>query len=210
MKNVIIDFQTFGFDATTCPAIGCSVFMFDWKRFGDKPYSFQEIVDGSKNFKLSVQEQVEKYGYVVEQDSIEWWGGRLPSIRKAIKPSSNDLGVDDFIVNLIEHMQKSPKFVYWWTRNNTFDPVVLYGLSRRVGKNSDIQDIFKPWRVRDMGTYIDAKFDFSSDTNFIPVEDSEYWNETYVQYNCSHDIAADVLRLQSIFRAEHDLDMVKM
>lgn len=209
MKNVIIDFQTFGFDAKTCPAIGCSVFTFDWKRFGDNPYSFQEIVDGSKNFKLSVQEQVEKYGYIVEQESIDWWGERLPSIRKSIKPSSSDLGVDDFIVNLIEHMKSSPKFAYWWTRNNTFDPVVLYGLSRCVNKQSEIQDIFKPWRVRDMGTYIDAKFDFSSDTNFIPVEDSEYWNDTYIQYNCSHDIAADVLRLQTIFRAEHDLTMAK-
>jgi hypothetical protein len=209
MKNLIIDFQTFGFDARTCPAISCSLFVFDWKRFGDKPYSFQEIVDGSKSFKLSVQEQVGKYGYILEQESIDWWGERLPSIKKSIKPSITDLSVEDFVQNLLEYTDSAPKFVYWWTRNNTFDPIVLYGLGYNAKRDAEMKNAFKPWRVRDMGTHIDAKFNFSSDTNFIPVEDSEYWAETYVQYNSSHDIAADVLRLQAIFRAENDLEMVK-
>lgn len=62
------------------------------------------------------------------------------------------------------------------------------------------------YKVRDVRTYIDAKFNFTTKSGFVPLADEKYWGETFVAHDSSHDVAADVLRLQAIFRAENDLE----
>ena len=57
--------------------------------------------------------------------------------------------------------------------------------------------------------YIDAKLDFKVKNNIIPLADEEYWNKTFVAHNSSHDVAADILRLQTIYRLENDLEQTK-
>jgi len=43
----------------------------------------------------------------------------------------------------------------------------------------------------------------------VPVSDVDYWNSAFVAHDSTHDVAADVLRLQAIHRAENDLEMVE-
>ena len=65
------------------------------------------------------------------------------------------------------------------------------------------------WRVRDIRTWIDAKFDFSTKNGFVPIADVEYWENTFIGHDSTHDVAADVLRLQAIHRAENELEQVE-
>jgi hypothetical protein len=76
-------------------------------------------------------------------------------------------------------------------------------------KFTAITDNLNPWLVRDTRTYIDAKFDFPKINGFVPVADEKYWAVTFVKHDSRFDIAADVLRLQAIIRAENDLDQVE-
>ena len=66
------------------------------------------------------------------------------------------------------------------------------------------------WKVRDMFvvTFIDAKFNFyTTRSGFVPLADEELLGKTaFVAHDSSHDVAADVMRLQTIHRAEHDLE----
>ena len=63
MRNdFIIDFETFGKDAQSCAVIDCSVMVFNWdKMVSDNPYTTADITK-TKRFKLSVMDQVKKYG----------------------------------------------------------------------------------------------------------------------------------------------------
>ena len=65
------------------------------------------------------------------------------------------------------------------------------------------------WRVRDTRTFIDAKFDFKTKNGFVPVSDEAYWSEAFKEHDSIHDIAADILRLQAIHRAENDEEQMK-
>jgi hypothetical protein len=40
------------------------------------------------------------------------------------------------------------------------------------------------------------------------VSDEQYWNKTFIKHDSRFDIAADILRLQAISRAENDLEMI--
>jgi len=207
-KDLFIDFQTFGFDPNKCAIINCSMFVFDWGLFGTDPYSFKSIVSNVSTFKCSVKEQVTKHNFEVDSNSVDWWAGKSQNHKETIKPKKDDLSLEDFYDKITSHIENCP-YVYWWTRNNMFDPVVLQRVSHSVGHQDLHSNKFKPWRVRDVSTYIDAKFDFTTDTNFIPLEDEELWKKEYLQHYSAHDIAADVMRLQAIYRAENDLPTTK-
>jgi hypothetical protein len=71
-----------------------------------------------------------------------------------------------------------------------------------------LNEYLRWWRVRDTRTWIDAKFNFSQKNGFIPVADTDYWAKYFVAHDSTHDVAADILRLQAIHRAEHDLEQV--
>ena len=64
--------------------------------------------------------------------------------------------------------------------------------------------------VRDMRTYIDAKFDFETKNGFCPVSDDEAWDRTFKAHDSSWDVLADVLRLQAIVRAENDMEQIEI
>jgi hypothetical protein len=58
-------------------------------------------------------------------------------------------------------------------------------------------------------THIDAKFNYTTRSGFIPVADEKYWESAFVAHDSTHDVAADVLRLQAIHRAENDLEQIE-
>ena len=77
------------------------------------------------------------------------------------------------------------------------------------GQSKLMNEYLKFWKVRDVRTFIDAKFDFSTRSGFVPLADEKYWNEAFVAHDSTHDVAADVLRLQAIYRAENDLEQTR-
>lgn len=186
--------------------LDCSWVVFDWDRFiSDNPYSLKEIIDTSHRSKLDVKEQI-GLGYKVSKDTLQWWNDQGSEAKKKILPSTNDVSINTFMIDFIESL-RGVNLQYFWSRSNTFDPIILERLARDNGSWSELSNILKFWIVRDTRTYIDAKTNFNRKMNsFIPISDENYWNETFIKHDSRCDIAADILRLQTLTRIDNDLD----
>lgn len=209
MRNdLIIDFETFGQNQCTCPIINMSVYVFEWERFKVEPYSFMELVNGAVTFKVSVKDQTTNYNYVPEKDTVQFWQDQPEDIRKHAIPSKKDLKLSDFCDHFLDFLLESPKIDYWWSRNNGFDPLILWNAYRHTNKKHSLDQYIPFWKLRDTKTHIDTKLDFNNNNSFVPISDEVYWKENFKMHNSRHDIAADIMRLQTIYRAENDLEIL--
>lgn len=204
-----MDFETLGQNAQKVPALDCAYTTFVWERFLDEPYSFDELVLSINKTKLSVEEQVKVYGAKYTQDDLKWWQDQPKELRKNIMPSEEDATVQEFMNAIIEYLRHSEKIEYWWSRSNTFDPIIMWRLAQYVDQDLLLNEYLKFWRVRDIRTFVDAKFNFTTRNGFVPVADEHWWNENFNAHDSIHDVAADILRLQAIYRAENDLKQVE-
>jgi len=210
MKDLIFDFETLGSEPTDCVVIDCSAMVFDWDRMlSDNPYTLNDI-KLTKKFKLSVSDQVKNYNYRIEDEVLEFWQKQDKEVRNQIKPRSDDLTVEEFVKQFHDFIIDSG-VKHWWSRSNTFDPVILTRLFDSQGKKQHLYEYLKFYLVRDTRTYIDAKFNFQNTKNgFCPVEDDAGWEKAFKAHDSSFDILADVMRLQAIVRAENDLEQAKL
>lgn len=206
---LIFDFETMSKKSTSCPAVDLAAIVVDTDRFiSDNPYSLRNVADVTK-WKLSVADQVKNYGAIVEKDTVEFWAKQSPEVRAKVKPQADDLTVDAFVESFHQFLIRSPKIDYWWSRGNSFDPVIIERLFEYAGKMPHFEQYLKFWRVRDIRTYIDAKLDFPKTNGFVPVSNEELWNKVFKQHDSSWDIIGDVLRMQTIARIENDLEMTE-
>jgi hypothetical protein len=139
---------------------------------------------------------------------LAWWEKQGEEAKSKLKPQPNDLTIEQFSDNIFAYLIEVGKIDYWWSRGNSFDPVLLDRVMIDVGKQELMNEYLKWWRIRDIRTYIDAKFDFSTRSGFVPVADSGYWKQAFIAHDSTHDVAADILRLQTIHRAENDLEQL--
>ena len=200
------DFETFGQNTRTCPAINMAYLVVDNDRFvSNNPYTYDELLSKVVVLKLDVQDQVENYGYIVEPSSLEFWSKVSPEAKKQLKPSPNDLTLTNFCDKLLLDLNNY-KIDYWWSRSNTFDPAILHRIGDDTGYTSKLDYKLKFWKVRDIRTFIDAKTNFSLNHNgFIPVDKAE-WDQKFKLHDSKHDVTADVLRMQKLYRLENDLE----
>lgn len=209
-NDLIIDFETMGQNESTCAVIDCAALFFEWRRFtSDTPYSFEELLTMTHRYKLDVKKQVTDHKFVIEEETLKFWQSTEPSTRARITPQKDDLTITQFCNQFIEMLSMNKKVDYWWSRSNNFDPPIIWRLMRHGNRFHDFNQYVMFQRLRDVRTFIDAKFDFDTVNGFVPVGDEQYWNSTFKQHNSEHDIAADVLRLQAITRAENDMEQVK-
>ncbi len=203
--HFIHDFETFGQSVIRAAIINCAYMVFDWDRFASvDPYTYDELLNEVKLLKLDVAQQV-KDGYVIEQSSIDEFWSKMPAdVKKQLQPSNEDLTYDDFCGKLI-HDLVNVKIDYWWSRSNTFDPILLWRIFEDSNKLEDLHKKLKFWKVRDVRTFIDASSDFELNRNgFIPIEKSE-WDAKFKAHDAKHDVVGDVLRLQTIVRLQNGL-----
>lgn len=207
-QDFIIDFETIGQNQLKAPILDAAYVAFSWDRFTTDPYSFEELTSLAKTDKLSVAAQMTS-GCSYTKDDLAWWQGQSKEAKSKIKPKPDDLTIEEFSANIFEYLREVGKIDYWWSRGNSFDPVLLERVMNQLDKHLLMNEYLKWWRIRDTRTYIDAKFDFQQKNGFVPVSDVEYWSKAFVGHDSTHDIAADVLRLQAIVRAENDLEQVE-
>lgn len=208
MKHLFIDFETFGRNTQDAALIDLSVFVADTdKMISDKPYNLHTLNEITR-FKLSVKDQVDNYGWKVYEDTVKFWSTVSEEARKHIRPLKTDLTVEQFVDAFLKFLIESGKIDYWWSRSNTFDPILLWRIFDTVNKYNHMNEYLPFWRIRDVRTYIDVKLDFPKKNGFIPIQDEETWNKNFVEHNSSWDVLADVLRMQAILRAENDLELI--
>ena len=205
MKHCFIDCETLGQPVHNCAVIDFSFIVVDTEKFvSNKPYSTHDV-SLVKKFKLSVKDQVDNYDWMVYKDTVDWWQSLPNDARKKIVPKKDDLTVKEFITQLASYLNDFGKIDYWWSRSNTFDPVILARIFDAEGKHEMFKQYFPHWKVRDIRTYIDAKLDFPKKNGFIPIDDEEHWAKVFVEHDSAWDVLADVLRMQKIVRIENDL-----
>jgi hypothetical protein len=207
-KDFIFDLETIGANVHVCPVVDMSYATFEWDRFGQDPYTFEELItDTVKTVKLSVNDQMANYNCSFKRGDVEWWEKLPEHARQKLKPTTNDLTVSEFCDSILEYLREQVNIDYWWSRGNTFDPIILWRLMNKE-QTSLLDQYLKYYKVRDIRTHIDAKFDYTTRSGFVPVADEKYWNQAFVAHDSIHDVAADILRLQAIFRAESDLEHI--
>lgn len=206
--DFILDFETIGQCARKIPAIDCSYTTFVWDRFLEQPYTFEELISTIQKSKLDIKHQVEDHGFSYTKEDLQWWMDQAPAVKKNIVPKPDDLSISQFIEKMIDYLRGQPKIDYWWSRANGFDPVILDHLADTVKKDKFLNEYLPYWKVRDTRTFIDAKFNFTTKNGFVPIADTERWEQIFNAHDSTHDVAADILRLQAIHRAEHDMEQV--
>lgn len=197
MADLFIDFETLSIDPTNCAVINFSWVVFNRGVFTKGAYSFQDLLDRTEQVKLNVKDQVQRFGYEVSADTLKFWKSQPDEVRVQALPSANDITVEAavavFSSSIASHANEGNKIERWWSRGNNFDPVILRRLFRDVGRNLD--DVLNYSAMRDIRTYIDARFDFkigAGETNF------NLDGVVVKKHDSRHDIVADVLRMQKI------------
>ena len=207
-KDFIFDMETIGARVSVCPVVDMAYATFDWDKFLTDPYSFEDAVDCVHTLKLSITDQMENYGCKFTKEDLQWWE-TLPTVaRNKLKRSPDDLTIVQFCDTLLKYFKEESTIDYWWSRGNTFDPVILGRLMDATDNEYLFKQYLKFYKVRDVRTHIDAKFNYTTKNGFVPVADESYWNSAFIAHDSSHDVAADILRLQAIHRAENDLEQV--
>lgn len=209
-KHLMFDFETMGKNALTNIVLDCSYLMFDWGRFeSDTPYSCEELLDMAQKSKVDVAEQ-KKYGWTCTQADIAWWAEQSIEVKRStLLPTKDDLSLEDFYEEIADFVRTNGPMERWWSRGNTFDPIVMQRVATQVGKYEEFDKLFMYWGVRDTRTFIDSKIEgHDIKNNFVPIEDESYWSTFFKHHDSRYDITAEVMRLQTLVRAESGFPMV--
>lgn len=201
-KHFILDYETIGQDVFHVPVVNCSYYIFDWSRFtSDNPYTFEELINEIKFAKFDIEEQIKSKTAKFQMSDLEWWNEQGEEAKKQLKPSPDDMTVGEFTNTLYDYIDGTRLF-RWWSRSNTFDPILLHRNFRDYWHRSKLDEVLPYWLIRDIRTYIDTQFQFKNRKNgFCPYDNEDEWNKVFVAHNSVHDVAADILRMQKIERA---------
>lgn len=194
-------------DASSCAVIDFSVFLFtDKVMLSEVPYGLNSI-DKVKKFKLSVKEQVKSYKYGVSDDTRQFWSKQPAAAKALIQPKPDDLTLEQFGAQFFEYLEtrEETKLSYWWSRSNTFDPIILSRILTDLGLIEKFNRIAPHWKLRDTRSFIDGALGFPKKNGFVPMEDEAKWKENFVEHDSAWDVLADVLRIQGIIRSQKGL-----
>lgn len=201
--DVIYDFETVGNNSLKAAPVCMAAFCFDRSRFLENPYTFNEIVENCFYEKLNFEKIIKEHQYELNKESFNWWQNLPKEARQQLTPSEKDLDLDDFIINFESYLKKHKPIKYHWTRGNSYDPIILDVLLSKSTVDHELNNILKYWQVRDIRTWIMSKFgeDSNQRDDFVTKD----FEKDFIKHLCTHDIAADVLRMQYIIRIENDL-----
>lgn len=190
--SCIFDFETLSQEQTNGVVLSMALLNYCESRFvGDMAYTFDELVENTHTIKFDVEEQVRKYKRQINKDTLNWWSNQGESAKQQLKPTDQDKSIDEIYKFFIVNKSVNVKKVY--TRGNTFDPIFLEYICRQINKPLP----YDWWEVRDTRSLIeglswgtDLKHSFKPEgcENFIP-------------HNPQHDIAMDVMRMQTLAQA---------
>ena len=189
---IIYDFETLG-DQYNGVAVSLAVLKFNENNYTLNPYNYNDLVSQAEFIKFDVEEQVKTYKRKISKDTLEWWNKQSEQAREQLKPSPSDVSISDLWKLLTDYMQgMDVRRVY--TRGNMFDPVLMESLLYACDKGIP----YPWWNVRDTRSFLDGLL-WGSDINdkFMP----DGCADDFIHHDPRHDIALDVMRMQSVVQA---------
>lgn len=189
---VIYDFETLSQDQQSGVVLSMAMLNFSETRFtGELAYTFDELVDLTHFIKFDVSEQVKKYNRKIDKSTLEWWNDQGELAKEQLKPSVDDVSIDTLYSFFIVNKSANVKKVY--TRGNTFDPIFMENLMKQINKPMP----YEWWEVRDTRSLIEGlSWGSDLDNKFKPPN-----CESFIHHDPRHDIALDVMRIQSLVQA---------
>lgn len=190
---VIYDFETLSQDQANGAVVSMAMLCFAESRFTDDTYSytFDELVKGAHVIKFNVEEQVKTYNRTINKETLEWWNEQGPEAKKQLIPSADDKSISELYNFFILNKSINVERVY--TRGNTFDPIFLENIMRQTG----FPDPYNWWEIRDTRSTIEGLSWGSGLKNSFMPENCD----NFIHHNPVHDIALDVMRLQTLVKA---------
>lgn len=206
-KDWIFDFETLGTNPAKHIAVNCSSLRFDWSRFcSDNPYTLRELIPMVNFYKFDLEEQ-KALGWEIDKRCVkEFWMKQAPEVQAQLKPSKNDLMLAKFAKNILNDVRDLNR---WWARGAALDAPMLLKIMDQTGDQEAFEYYAAHWKFSDTKTWFDAKFNFETRNDFVPVADEEFWDKVFVKHDSRFDVAADVLRLQTVHRVENDMEQTK-
>ena len=193
MKCFIYDYETLGTTVENAAMISIGYQHFDTKKFleGDG-YDYHKLVESAGFMKFDIKDQVTRLGRKVEAKTVKWWGEQSQEARDSIAPKSDDVPLENLYEEFKTQAMTKPDWVF--TRGNTFDPMFTYFSFKAMGK----EDPFYFWTIRDVRSYIDGLLvgnEHIGNSFVVPG-----LKEVFVAHDPRHDVAMDIMRMQSLHR----------
>lgn len=189
-KALIYDFETLSQDSVNCAVVSMAALVFEMKLLERGEYDYETLLSMTKFQKYNVEDQVKNYNKEIDPDTIDWWQKQGKEAIKKLKPSKDDVPVVESI-KLITELVLEHDIHYVFTRNNTFDPIIVQTTAKAAG----IRVPYAWWKIRDTKSFImGLTYEMDIRDDFIPpgLEDK------FIKHDPCHDIVMDVMRLQTI------------
>ena len=160
------------------------------------PPSFQELVSRGIKIKFNLKSQSNRHKM---KSVIEWWKTQEIDAKKNLKPSSEDVDINDGMAKFYDYIRRPDfKIDYWkslaWCRGNSFDfPMFEDMLSESLEQDDTIfQQPVNFSRQRDIRTAIEQNLCSRMQT-ICPLPKGTLVG--FVKHDSIHDAAKDVLML---------------
>jgi hypothetical protein len=190
---IIYDFETLGnqYDGVV---ISLAVLRFNENNYALDPYNYDDLVEQTGFIKFNVEEQVKKYNRKIEQTTLKWWDQQTEQAKEQLKPSPSDASISDLWNFMTEYTKGMNDIRRVYTRGNMFDPVLMEKLLYSCDKGVP----YPWWNVRDTRSFLDGLLWGSDiDNKFMP----DGCAQSFIHHDPRHDIALDVMRMQTVVRA---------
>lgn len=193
--GVIYDFETLSQNPINGAIVSLAILSFNFEKLRTNSYTYETLLNDTYFFKFDVREQVEKFDRIIEQSTLDWWQQQDKEALKKLKPSKDDVSIKQLVPFFKNAVARPEKIKTYFTRNNTFDPVILYSISNYF--NQPMPHDW--WKIRDTKSFIDGlTYGAGIRDSFIPPD----CENKYVKHDPVHDVVLDVMRLQVLLNSK--------
>lgn len=184
----IFDFETLSQNPIDAALVSCAKLSFSMKELKNNTYTYDDLLTQTEYIKFDVTDQVKNWDRRVDQSTLDWWKAQSKEAIASIKPSKDDVSITKLIPWLGETLSKNTKYVF--TRNNTFDPVIVTSVCATMGEKVP----YEWWKIRDTKSFIfGLVYDNNIRDDFIPPN-----CDNVIKHDPRHDIVLDVMRMQTL------------
>lgn len=196
MDNAVIyDFETLSQNPIDAALISCAMLSFDMELLKNNGYTYEELLSKSQYIKLDVQDQVKNWNRKVDPATVEWWSKQDKGAISKIKPSKDDVPLSEFLDWFVDKSIDNKQAKFYFTRNNTFDPVILQSICTSMKEPMP----YIWWKIRDTKSFIlGLSYELNIRDDFIPPD----CEGKYVKHDPRHDVVLDVMRMQILLHSK--------
>lgn len=193
-KALIYDIETLATNPFNCVLVSMAALVFDIKTLERAEYDYESLVELANFQKYNVEDQVKNYNRKIDPDTLDWWKEQGKEAIKKLKPSDEDVSITE-AMRLLTSLIVENNIDYVFTRNNSFDPVIIRSISEATG----IPMPYGWWKIRDTKSFImGLTYEMNIRDDFIPPG----LEGKFIKHDPRHDIAMDIMRLQTILHAK--------